>query len=71
MLDVLDLGVKLFEYQSRNMAVGKGRNRTSSKEPMSVDKKDRLKHLENAIMNPMASREMLRRRKDMDLRNGM
>lgn len=71
MLEVLDLGIKLFEYQPRKKVAlasaksGSGKNQPATKATMD-DNKERLKSLENAIMNPSAARDMLRRRKEMD-----
>ena len=70
LLEVLDLGVKLFEYQPRKkvaLATRKGRNSASSaNSAVNNENKERLKSLENAIMNPTAARDMLRRRKEME-----
>ena len=67
LLEVLDLGIKLFEYQPRKKvalaSVKGGKNQPAS---TPNDNKERLKSLENAIMNPSAARDMLRRRKEMD-----
>lgn len=70
-MEVLDLGIKLFEYQPRKkvaLASAKGvagKNQPATKATID-DNKERLKSLENAIMNPSAARDMLRRRKEMD-----
>ena len=75
LLEVLDLGIKLFEYQQRKKAPiapvkgGGGKNQPAV--AVSNDNKERLKSLENAIMNPSAARDMLRRRREMDsIRSG-
>ena len=74
LLEVLDLGIKLFEYQPRKKVAlasvkGGGKNQPATKATTSDDK-ERLKSLENAIMNPSAARDMLRRRKEMDSLRG-
>ena len=79
LLEVLDLNVKLFEYQPRKKAAPahatvktKGSKGGSTKSNQNnQDNKERLKSLENAIMNPTAARDMLKRRREMELRAGM
>ncbi|XP_057299405.1 dedicator of cytokinesis protein 7-like isoform X1 [Hydractinia symbiolongicarpus] len=67
LLEVLDLGIKLFEYQARKAKIAmvkeKGKNASQQK-----GDKERLQSLENAIMYPSAARDMLRRRREMDAR---
>ncbi|XP_065674534.1 dedicator of cytokinesis protein 7 isoform X2 [Hydra vulgaris] len=74
LLEVLDLSIKLFEYQtSKKDKNQKNRNSNSinlpakshsAKSSLSAtdNNKERLKNLENAIMNPSASQEMRRRK---------
>lgn len=69
LLEVLDLGIKLFEYQPRKkvaLASAKGGNPSTVGNTHNTENKERLKTLENAIMNPTAARDMLRRRKEME-----
>uniref|UniRef100_A0A7M5X2J4 Dedicator of cytokinesis protein 7 n=2 Tax=Clytia hemisphaerica TaxID=252671 RepID=A0A7M5X2J4_9CNID len=69
LLEVLDLGIKLFEYQPRKkvaLASVKSGGKNQVATTGTNDNKERLKSLENAIMNPSAARDMLRRRKEMD-----
>ena len=72
LLEVVDLSIKLFEYESRKPAAqgGKRSGKGSKQQQPVSENKERLKALQDAIMNPGAARDMLRRRKEMELRAG-
>lgn len=66
LLEVLDLGIKLFEYQPRKKAALASAKGGKNQPATTPNDKERLKSLENAIMNPSAASNMLRRRKEME-----